>query len=344
MSEIIRVGVIGSGRIAQRHFRAYGENADRVKVVLVADPDTEAATTSAEIWGVEETCVDYHELLARDDIEAVSICTPTVLHPTIAIDAFAAGKHVLSEKPAGLDADLFREAMAAGAASGKVFTLGFMERQMTNYAALREVIQSGRIGRPVIARTASFGPQLYTNPDFADGAVNGGPFIDMFCHSLDTWCHAFDSKVVSVCASGCSFAEASGEGARLAQPALDTGDATILFESGDRATLTAGWSMPDLSQLKMLRQSIKDTIIGPRGFVHGGVRGTMQVITADGEESIENDGIGEAHRKQIAAFCASIRDGAPVAAPPEAGLHTLQVSLAILRSMKENRVVRIDEI
>jgi len=344
MSEIVRVGVIGAGRIAQRHFRAYGENADKAKVVCAADPNLRAARESAEKFGFKDIYEDYREVLRRDDVEAVSICAPTALHPVIAIAAFEAGKHVLCEKPAGLDASLFRKAMEAGRRSGKVFAMGFMERQMSNAKVLRDLIQSGRIGRPIVARTAAFGSTLHRIPSFVDAEVNGGPFIDMFCHNVDTWSCAFEAKVVSVSANGFIMSEQSAARAKLKSPAIDTGEAVLAFDSGDLGALSAAWSLPDLAELNLLKKSLGDSFLGPKGFILGGVRGTLRVVTAQGVEEFPNDGIDAAHRKQVSAFCDAIRKGTPPGAPPEAGLYTLQVSLAVLKSIREKRVVRIEEI
>jgi myo-inositol 2-dehydrogenase / D-chiro-inositol 1-dehydrogenase len=346
MADRIRMGVIGAGRIAQRHFKACAANSDRIEVLCVADPNEQAAAASAKEFGIKDVYSDYHEILRRSDIEAVSICAPTSLHALIAREAFEAGKHVLCEKPAALDASEFREAMAAAKRSGKIFQMGFMERQLKNANTLREVIQSGRIGRPVLARAATINCVLYTNPSFVDARRNGGPFIDMFCHHFDTWSCAFGSRVVSVRANGFSVgAHAEPEFRdRLQAPAIDTGDALLTFESGDMATVTAAWSNPNLPDLKMLKGAFGESFIGPKGFVLGGVRAKMKIVTADGIEETGNEDGDAPHTRQIAAFCDSVRNGKPVVAPAEAGLATLQISLAILKAIQENRVVNVGEI
>ena len=98
----IKVGIIGCGGIAnQKHFPALKENSNLNEIVAFCDVVEERVTKAAKEFGVENARVytDYKELLKDKDVEVVHICTPNVSHSAIAIDAFAAKKHVYCEKP-----------------------------------------------------------------------------------------------------------------------------------------------------------------------------------------------------------------------------------------------------
>jgi predicted dehydrogenase len=97
---MIRVGMIGTGFVAQIHASAYAElGRPEAKVVAVAASSLHSARTFAEEHGVRDVYDDYRRLLDRDDIDAVDICTPNHWHEAMVVDATSAGKHVICEKP-----------------------------------------------------------------------------------------------------------------------------------------------------------------------------------------------------------------------------------------------------
>src|SRR5579884_4166598 len=118
----IGIGIIGSGGIAQAvHLPAYKKLQDegKVKIVAVSDANEETARTAAEKFAVPHAYVDYKQMLELDSVDAVDICTPNFLHKQPTIDAFAAGKHVIVEKPIALNAKEGAEMVEAGRRAGK---------------------------------------------------------------------------------------------------------------------------------------------------------------------------------------------------------------------------------
>src|SRR3712207_9083764 len=96
-------GIIGCGWVADAHAWGVRALADAgVRLVAVADRDRERASAIAARFDVEGIHQDFHELLARDDIAAVSVCLPDFLHHEAVLAAARAGKHVLCEKPLAL--------------------------------------------------------------------------------------------------------------------------------------------------------------------------------------------------------------------------------------------------
>ena len=147
MGDPIRVGLIGAGNIARAHARAYGSFPEEAEIVAVADIHEETARSAAEEFGAGSHYTDYHEMLARDDIDLVSVCTPPFEHARNSIDALNAGKHVLCEKPM---AGSLRECDAmieAARESGKTLSQIFQWRYRRDVLLAKALIDEGCLGR-----------------------------------------------------------------------------------------------------------------------------------------------------------------------------------------------------
>ncbi len=141
----VRIGIIGTGAIGNRHLKRYG-SIDGAKVVAVADIREDAARKAAEEHGVEHVYTDYHELLERDDIEAVDVCLHNMLHRPVSCDAMCAGKHVYCEKPI---AALYRDGRAmldCSHQTGRMLHIQIGTMFGAAPRAAREVVDSGRCG------------------------------------------------------------------------------------------------------------------------------------------------------------------------------------------------------
>ena len=104
----MKIAIIGCGTIANSaHIPAYMKNSE-VEIKYFCDIIPEKAKAAVEKYGCGIAVVDYKEVLADPEIEAVSVCTPNLMHATISIDALNAGKNVLCEKPA---ARIYSEAL-----------------------------------------------------------------------------------------------------------------------------------------------------------------------------------------------------------------------------------------
>ena len=182
----MNIGVIGAGVISQQYLENLTRAAD-VRVVMVADLDTDRAAARAAEYGVPASGT-VAELLARDDIEIVVNLTIPAAHVPVALDALAAGKHVWSEKPFALDLAsgqaLLDEAHRAGlrvaCAPDTVLGAGIQTG--------RRLIEAGVIGEPLTALTLFqvSGPETWhPSPEFLY-ARGGGPLFDMGPYYLST--------------------------------------------------------------------------------------------------------------------------------------------------------------
>jgi predicted dehydrogenase len=146
----LRGAVIGAGGlIAQlRHIPAFQEGARRglIEIVAVCDPVPAALEAAGEKAGVAARYLDYRDLLARDDIDAITIATPNSFHEPIAIAALEAGKHVLCEKPLALTLDGAQRMATAAHAADRVSAVNHRYRWVPAMRYLQELVTAGEFG------------------------------------------------------------------------------------------------------------------------------------------------------------------------------------------------------
>ncbi|MCT2261661.1 Gfo/Idh/MocA family oxidoreductase [Brachybacterium muris] len=145
------IGYAFMGRAHSQAWRTVGaafEVPDVARKVIVGR-DEQAVSEAADRLGWEEHATDWREVIARDDVDIVDICTPGFLHAEIAIAALEAGKHVLCEKPLANDtaeAEAMVEAAKAAQARGQVAALGFTYRRVPALVLAKQLVADGRLG------------------------------------------------------------------------------------------------------------------------------------------------------------------------------------------------------
>ncbi|TSB46030.1 Gfo/Idh/MocA family protein [Alkalicoccobacillus porphyridii] len=196
----VKIGVIGAGSISEMHFDSYKNHSD-VEIYAVCDLNLERAEEKAQKYGASKFFSDYNELLALDEIDAVSICTWNNSHAEISIAALRAGKHVLVEKPLCKTVEEAEEIQkAVRESNGKTLQVGFVRRFATNIQVLKKFIDAGELGEIYYAKASCL--RVLGNPGgwFADKERSGGgPLIDLGVHVIDLcWYLMGKPKVVSV--------------------------------------------------------------------------------------------------------------------------------------------------
>jgi predicted dehydrogenase len=143
----LRVGIIGTGWIAEAHALAYAEMPD-VEIVAGADLVPGKAEKFFKDLGIKGvTCYESgHEMLENEELDAVSICVYNTQHAPCTIDALEHGVHVLLEKPFTVTLDEAIEVMKAEKKSGKLLTIGFQPRMSENMQMIKKIVDSGELG------------------------------------------------------------------------------------------------------------------------------------------------------------------------------------------------------
>ena len=192
-SKKVRVGIIGTGWIADAHIKSYLNQPD-VEIVAGADLIPGKAAAFFAKHGVEGVKCDYKdgEEMVNDKslkLDAVSICTYNRQHAPCAIQALKAGVHVLLEKPFTVTTEEAVEVMKAEKESGKVLSIGFQPRLDANMIMVKDVVQSGVLGQIYYIQTGGGrrrGIPVPHGTTFIEDATAGlGALADIGCYSLD---------------------------------------------------------------------------------------------------------------------------------------------------------------
>lgn len=146
----VKVGVLGAGAWAEfAHCPGYKRDA-RCELVAIADPMIERAQAFAEKFDIPNVYASHEELIAREDIDLVDVCTPSATHFDLSWAALQAGKHVLCEKPVAYDFEETRRAAALAKEKGVKTKLGFTFRYSPAMQYMKELIEQDFIGKPFI--------------------------------------------------------------------------------------------------------------------------------------------------------------------------------------------------
>lgn len=191
MSKVLKVGIIGSGGIAQAHVNAY-KTIDDVEIVAVADiVPGKAAEFIDRLELHRATPYEDHRKLLEADLDAVSICTPNASHYGTTIDALQAGKQVLLEKPMSVTLDEAIHMVEVAKETGKMLSIGFQPRYDPNMKILQQLIQSGELGNVYYVQTGGGRRRGMPGGTFIRKDLAGaGAMADIGCYSIDLALHA----------------------------------------------------------------------------------------------------------------------------------------------------------
>ncbi|NOZ00566.1 MAG: Gfo/Idh/MocA family oxidoreductase [Deltaproteobacteria bacterium] len=183
MAEKIGLGIVGSGYIAQTHLDALRAVPD-CYVAATADVDESRGKEFARVNGVERFYVGHKAMLADPNVKAVVIGVPNCFHFEVAMDAFAAGRHVICEKPLALSLEDGRRMVETAEKKGLV--LGYAEElcYVPKFVRARELARSGGIGKPYLVRQCEKHAGPYSPWFWKEEEAGGGILMDMGCHSI----------------------------------------------------------------------------------------------------------------------------------------------------------------
>ena len=197
---MIKFGLVGAGILGRLHARVISEgNKDREQLVAVADLNVQAAQKVADQY----QCKAYgsvQEMLSDNDLDAVVIATPDFAHTEPVCICLKAGKHVLVEKPLALTVKDAQEIAAAKGDKTKLM-VNFTNRWAAPYAASRDLLKSGKIGKPVML-SAKLNDTIFVSTDMMNWASKTSPAHFLGTHDIDLFQWMFDSPIVEVFARG----------------------------------------------------------------------------------------------------------------------------------------------
>lgn len=335
---MVKLGIIGAGRIGKVHMESICTQVPNAKVKTVADPFMDA---EKEAWakkkGVEQVTKDYHEILDDPEIDAVLICSSTDTHASISMEAIEAGKHVFCEKPVDHSIEKIRQVQEALKKHPVKYQVGFNRRFDHNFEAVQNAVVSGKVGEPHIVRITSRDPEP---PALEYVKVSGGMFLDMTIHDFD----------MARFLAGCDAEEIYVQAAVRIDPAIgkagdvDTAVITMKMENGSIVTI-------DNSRKAVYGYDQRVEVFGSQGMVSVSNDTTSSAVISNSEGVMGEKPLYfflerymQSYAKEIRAFVQAIEQDTETPLGITDGLEAVRMGLAAKKSLAEHRPVKMAEI
>ena len=335
--KVIRVGVIGAGRIGKIHAENLATRIPGVVVSAIADINQQAAQALAEKLHVANAFSDYRKIIEDKNIDAVAVCSSTDTHADLIIAAANAGKHVFCEKPVDHSLDRIDKAINAVSKAGVQCQIGFNRRFDPNFKKLHDLVQTGKIGDLHILRITSRDP---APPPAEYVKLSGGMFLDMTIHDFDMARFLSGSEVEEVYAIG----EVRVDPAIGAAGDIDTAVITLKFANGAIGTI-------DNSRKAVYGYDQRAEVFGSGGMAAtaNNTPNSSVYSNADGVVSEKPlyfflERYMESFVAEMRDFINAIREGNPTPVNVFDGRKPVVIAMAATRSMLENRPVKLSEI
>jgi myo-inositol 2-dehydrogenase/D-chiro-inositol 1-dehydrogenase len=258
MADDLRVGVIGVGLMGADHAERLVTRIAGARLVAVADADSARADQLANRFDRVRSIGDPLALVADPDVDAVVIASPGFAHEDQVLACLEHGKHALCEKPLTMDSESSLRVVEAELRAGRpLVQVGFMRRFDPEYARLKALLDSGRIGRTLLVHNT------HRNKDVPDGFRSEMIVRDSLVHGVDVARFLFDGEVVEITVLSPASTRAAAAGVvdpqvalfRMAGGAIVTNEVFVKNQVGyevrceavaERGTAIAGRNWGDL--------------------------------------------------------------------------------------------------
>lgn len=271
------IALIGCGRISGKHLESIAQLTDDLKLVAVCDIIEERAKNAGEKYGVD-WYTDYQKLLERDDIDVVSICTPSGLHPEHGIAAAKRGIHVVAEKPMAITLEGADQLIHTCDQEKVQLFVVKQNRLNTTMQLLKRAVDKNRFGKIYMIQSNVFWqrPQVYYDMAKWRGTweFDGGSFMNQASHYVDAvqWLIGPVESVIAETATMARHIETE-----------DTGSAILKFRNGVIGTI----NVTMLTYPKNFEGSV--TILGEKGTVKVGGIAVNHIDKWEFEEYDDDD-------------------------------------------------------
>ena len=338
MSSLVKIGVIGLGRMGRLYARLLATQVSGVYLDAVAEVGEQARSQVMDELDVAHAFADAYELLALPDLNAVVIATPTSTHHDLVIAAAKAGKAIFCEKPLALTLEETYSMLQAVASAQVPLQVGFMRRFDAAYRRAKTLIADGQIGHPVTFKSLSRDP--FCPPgDYMDPAKSGGLILDMAIHDFDLARWLVGSEVERVTAEGtvlvCKELAAVGD--------IDNALVNMRFVNGALGNIEA-------SRNAFYGYDIRTEVLGSEGAVMIGVHQHTPVMLLNRAGAHHDvmpyliERFGDAYRAQLQHFIDCLHKGQSPAVGGAEALAACKIGIAATRSYQAGRPVTLSEL
>jgi predicted dehydrogenase len=355
VSDVLRIGVIGTGMMGCEHIRNINA-LPGAEVVAISDPNDEPLSWARRELGDRRVSEfrDHRDLLSANVVDAVIVASPNFTHVDLLRDVLATEVPVLVEKPMCTTVDDCREIVERASRREAITWVGLEYRYMAPIAALVDVVRSGRIGttRMVAIREHRFPFLVKVGNWNRFSRHTGGTLVEKCCHFFDLMNLIVAARPVRVYASGAQDVNHLDEvydGER--SDILDNAFVIVDYEGGVRAHLDlcmfaeASRNEQEISVVGDLGK-VEAAIPGD-GSVHLGTRADRSVVALPAaiDESVAHVGFHfGASYVELARFRDTVLAGTAPEVDVHAGLMSVAIGVAAHRSIDEGRPVTMSEL
>lgn len=349
---MIRIGVIGTGSISTVHLNAYRDNPD-VHIQALCDLDPGLLKRRGRAYGVkkEHRYTDFREMLEKEPLDAVSVCTWNSQHAPCTIAALEAGCHVLCEKPMAVSADEAVAMKEAADRAGKLLMIGFVRRFGNDCVLLKDLIDAGKFGEIYHAKATYLRRNGNPGGWFGDKERSGGgPLIDLGVHVIDMTRYLMGNpRPVSVYGATFKKLDRSGikrvggyEAAATSQADIndveDFATAMIRFENGAVINVDASFALnikQDVGRIELFgtRAGAK---LEPELELYTEYGGHLSNQALTTPTALDFQGLFE---NEINHFIDCVKNGTPCRNPAQDGVEIMRILDAIYLSAETGREV-----
>jgi predicted dehydrogenase len=343
----IKVGIVGTGGIAEMHARGY-HRAEDVELVACCDLLEERARKFAELHGFKRHHTDYSKMLGAEDLDGISICTPNYAHKDPTIQALKRDVSVLCEKPVGMNA---KEAKAMAEASRKskgFLTVGQHYRFDPANQALKKMVDAGDLGEIYYGRSHS--TRRVGIPGWGVFHVKeksaGGPLIDIGVHALDLtlWLMGFPGIESVTGQAYTKFGNTKeqyhtwGELDPKTYSVEDFACGMARLSNGASLLVESAWAS------HVEKESSTQVVLGTKGGVSAYPHRAYTVLSGN-HVNIEFAELPkvEPHEEEVIRFVDCIRGEKEVVVHPEESFQVMQLIDSIYKSAETGKEIRIKE-
>ncbi len=350
----LRVGIIGTGGISNAHMAGYKALPEEVEVVAVCDINEPKVIAYAEKYGVSAWYTDYNEMLAKENLDCVSVTTWNSAHMPATVAALNAGVNVICEKPMAMNAGEAELMLDAARKNGKLLQIGFVRRFGGDARAAKRYIDAGALGEIYYGKAQYLRRRGCPGGWFGDKAYSGGgPLIDLGVHVMDL-VRYLGGCPKPISAFGATFnnltatRDEAGEKAWVTTTdskgfkfdVEDFTSAMIRFDNGLIMTVEASFNL----NIKHDYGAVE--LFGTKSALHIDPFEVYSDVDAEYPELKPEEPtmfeFSKAFNAEIAAFIDSVKNGTPCKAPAEDGVALMKIIDAIYKSAETGREAIIE--
>lgn len=333
---MLRVGVVGVGVMGTTHIAAWAKTPAQFAGCYALDR-VRAEVVAGQYGG--KVYHDLDELIA--DVDVVDICTPSCFHHDMVLQAAAAGKQILCEKPLALSVADGREMVEACERAGVNLLVGHVVRFFPEYAQAKGIVERGEIGNVAVVRLtrASYQPMVMPDNWFLDPARSGGMMLDLMIHDFD-YARWIAGDVESVFARSVRSRRPEAPG--------DYAIAILRHKHGAISNVEGGWAYPP----PLFRTALE--IAGDDGLIEHPAGSSMPLSihlqesgpVKTSEVAVPRSPVAESpYETEIKHFYDVLVGNVPTPRVTAAdALEALKIALAARQSAQTGRPVRIEEV